>query len=268
MSELKATYADPEIHDRWEDVYRGNPRLDRLTDAILARALRLAGAGVDRLFLDAGCGVGAHTRRIAAAGHRCIGADISPHVLRQAVGSTRTAGLGARTSYACTALETLPFPSGSFDLVHCRGVLMHIPDWGRALDNLCAAVRPGGSIIIIENNDRSLFARALFAARAVAGGLAHSQMVRTAGGVEFWSSENGRPFVVRLANVRALVGRVEANGFDLVARFGTSLLDVERFRGGWTRDAVIGLNHAAFALGFPPGLCKGNVVIARRRSQA
>jgi SAM-dependent methyltransferase len=265
MAELKETYADPEIHRRWEDVYRGNRRLDRLTDAILARALALAGPRVDALFLDAGCGIGAHTRRIVGRGHRCVGIDISPHVLRQAVRQGNPA-LANRIGYAASALERLPFGRATFDVVHCRGVLMHIPDWGKALDNLCEVVKPGGCIIIIENNDRSLFARALLAARAVAGRLARSQMVRTPGGVEFWSQENGRPFVVRMANIRELVRRLDANGFETRGRFGTSVLDVERVRGGWPRGAVVGLNHAAFAMGLPAGLCKGNVVIGHRRA--
>jgi SAM-dependent methyltransferase len=266
MTELKDTYADPRIHDRWEDVYRGNPRLDRLTDAILTRALAIAGPAANTLFLDAGCGIGAHTRRIAARGYRCVGVDISPHILRQAVERSRAAGLAARTGFACTALEALPFAPASVGMVHCRGVLMHIPDWGKALDNLCRVVKPGGCIIIIENNDRSLFARALLTARAVAGRLAQSRMVRTEGGVEFWSHENGRPFVVRLANMGALGRRLSANGFETTARFGTSLLDVERVPAGWPRGAVIGLNHAAFRLAVPAGLCKGNVLIARRRA--
>jgi ubiquinone/menaquinone biosynthesis C-methylase UbiE len=266
MAELKDTYADPQIHDRWEDVYRGNPRLERLTNAILARALTLAGPAAGTLFLDAGCGIGAHTRRIAASGHRCVGVDISPHILRQAVQRSGAAGLGSQTAYACTALEALPFAPATFGMVHCRGVLMHIPDWGRALDNLCRVVKPGGCIIIIENNDRSLFARGLLAARSIAGRFAQSQMVRTEGGVEFWSRENGRPFVVRLANVDALARRLEANGFETTARFGTSLLDVERVRAGWPRAAVVALNHTAFRLGVPAALCKGNVLIGRRRA--
>jgi len=265
MPELKETYADPQIHQRWEDVYRGNRRLDRLTDAILARALARVGLTGDALFLDAGCGIGAHTRRIAGHGHRCVGVDISPHVLRQAVRQSSSVRAG-RICYAASALERLPFDRATFDVVHCRGVLMHIPDWGKALDNLCEVVKPGGCIIIIENNDRSLFARALLAARAVAGGRAHSRMVRTPGGVEFWSQENGRPFVVRMANIGELIRRLGANGFEARGRFGTSVLDVERIRAGWPRAAVIGLNHAAFAMGLPAGLCKGNVVIGRRRA--
>ncbi len=72
-------------------------------------------------------------------------------------------------------------------------------DWGDALDNLCEVVKPGGCIIIIDNTDRSSFARAL---------LARCQMVRTPGGVELWSQENDRPLVARLANIRELTRRL------------------------------------------------------------
>jgi 2-polyprenyl-3-methyl-5-hydroxy-6-metoxy-1,4-benzoquinol methylase len=265
MVELKETYADSRIHEKWEHAYRGNRHLDRLTDAILERALAAVQPVPGSSFLDAGCGIGAHTRRIAAVGHRCVGVDISPLILRQAAQVTASQDLSDRCDYACCALEAPPFAARQFDVVHCRGVLMHIPDWARALDNLCTLVRPGGAIIVIENNDQSLFARAMVTARKVAGGLSRSRMVRTEGGVELWSEQDGNPFVVRMANIRTLSRRLEENGFELVARFGTSLLEVARASAGWRRAAVVTINTKAFEWNLSPALCKGNVLVARRK---
>src|SRR5262249_57978266 len=39
---------------------------------------------------------------------------------------------------------------GCYDLVHCRFVLMHLPDPLRALGRLAAAVRPGGWLLVEE----------------------------------------------------------------------------------------------------------------------
>src|SRR5262249_18148093 len=39
---------------------------------------------------------------------------------------------------------------GCYDLVHCRFVLMHLPDPLRALGRLAAALRPGGWLLVEE----------------------------------------------------------------------------------------------------------------------
>jgi SAM-dependent methyltransferase len=46
-------------------------------------------------------------------------------------------------------------PGGSFDLVHARLVLVHVPERKRAFQNMIAAVRPGGWLVI-EDADPAL----------------------------------------------------------------------------------------------------------------
>jgi SAM-dependent methyltransferase len=43
-----------------------------------------------------------------------------------------------------------PLPTESFDLVHTRLVLMHLPDWETALDRLVSALKPGGWLVVEE----------------------------------------------------------------------------------------------------------------------
>jgi SAM-dependent methyltransferase len=43
-----------------------------------------------------------------------------------------------------------PVEPGGFDLVTARAVLHHLPDAERAIGNLVASVRPGGTILLIE----------------------------------------------------------------------------------------------------------------------
>ena len=40
-------------------------------------------------------------------------------------------------------LRRADFDAGAFDLVHCRSVVMHVPDKRGAVERLAAAVRPG-----------------------------------------------------------------------------------------------------------------------------
>ena len=49
-------------------------------------------------------------------------------------------------------LATFMLPGESFDLVHTRNLLMHLPDRDRILQGLFRAVRPGG-ILLVEEAD-------------------------------------------------------------------------------------------------------------------
>jgi SAM-dependent methyltransferase len=48
-----------------------------------------------------------------------------------------------------------PSPGPPFDLVHARLVLVHVPERAAALDNMVAALRPGG-VLLIEDADPAL----------------------------------------------------------------------------------------------------------------
>ena len=47
-------------------------------------------------------------------------------------------------------IRTASLPQGSFDLVHARYVLIHLPDYEIALSQMLAALKPGGWIVLEE----------------------------------------------------------------------------------------------------------------------
>ena len=53
--------------------------------------------------------------------------------------------------------EHLPFADGSFDLVFSWGVIHHSSDMDRALGELVRVCRPGGKLVLMVYNRRSLF---------------------------------------------------------------------------------------------------------------
>jgi ubiquinone/menaquinone biosynthesis C-methylase UbiE len=134
---LKQTYEQDEIHSRWESVYRSPPILKRFNDRVMDRILKELIVPRNALFLDAGCGVGDHSLRIADRGYRCIGVDLSESVLAIARKNAASKSPSSRAYFTCQALEDLGFEDDTFDAVHCRGVLMHIPQWEGALASLC-----------------------------------------------------------------------------------------------------------------------------------
>jgi SAM-dependent methyltransferase len=44
-------------------------------------------------------------------------------------------------------IMTDPLPASTFDLIHARLVLVHLPEWKAVLDRLCHALKPGGWLI-------------------------------------------------------------------------------------------------------------------------
>jgi len=138
---LKATYEQQEIHARWEAAYRGNPLQDRLNSAMLDRIFRVINPPRDAHFLDAGCGVGAHLLAFANRGYNCTGVDISETILNTTRANIAAAGMTDRARAEYQSLEQLGFRDAAFDVIHCRGVLMHIPEWERALAELIRVLK-------------------------------------------------------------------------------------------------------------------------------
>ena len=259
---LKETYASRRLHDAWESVYRGNPTVDRLNDRMMDRILACVAAPPNALFLDAGCGIGDHAVRIALRGYRCLGVDISAAVLREAKKSIADQGLQSRISLVCQPLEELSLGDGTVDVVHCRGVLMHIPEWERALHHLCRVLRPGGKIVLLELNHRSLETRIVRLARRFRS--SKSQIRNTDAGLEFWSEEQGLPFVVRNANTRYLADRLRSQGFGSMTPFATEFWDINRFPAGIIRSAVLRFNELWFRLRLPAAPSGGIAIIGTK----
>jgi trans-aconitate methyltransferase len=119
---------------------------DPQTYARNARFVSDLGAGVFELLapqpgervLDLGCGDGALTEKLVAAGCRVIAIDSSA----EQIGAARARGLDARRGRA----ETLPFKA-EFDAVFSNAVLHWIPDAGAVVASVHRALKPGGRFV-------------------------------------------------------------------------------------------------------------------------
>ncbi|HRI38583.1 MAG TPA: class I SAM-dependent methyltransferase, partial [Nitrospira sp.] len=142
MKILKDTYEQADIHNEWISVYRRNPLQQSFNDRLMKILLARLALPDNALILDAGCGTGEHSIWLAQQGHRCIGIDISERTLAEARKNIARAGLEEKVAVRCESLESLSFPTETFDAVHCRGVLMHVPAFETALNNLCRVLKP------------------------------------------------------------------------------------------------------------------------------
>jgi SAM-dependent methyltransferase len=115
-----------------------------LLDAGIQRGMRVA---------DFGCGVGMVTAVLAelVGPEGCVvGIDFSGAQLAQA--RERLNGSGANVGFVEASATATGLPPGSFDLVYCRFLLIHLPDPERALAEMRALLKPGG-ILVCEDGD-------------------------------------------------------------------------------------------------------------------
>jgi len=99
--------------------------------------------------LDFGCGAGRLTLPLADRFEKVVGVDIAPSML--ALARTRAAGRpGIEFRLDDTGDQSL-LAGESFDLVYSGLVLQHLPSVAAALaclERLCAAVGPGGALVV------------------------------------------------------------------------------------------------------------------------
>lgn len=203
-----------------------------------------------------------HTLGLAGRGFRCVGVDIAEGILETARENAVRMGLDHRVAFRCQPLEKLEFADETFDAVHCRGVLMHIPRWQVALGELCRVLKPGGKIVVIEANAAAVEARLVCLARHFFR--PKSKLVRAAGGLEFWSNGDQLPFVVRMADTDKMVRTMQAFGVGCMKRLATEFWDIYHFPAGPCRNLVILFNRLWFALHLPAGPSIGNAFIGEK----
>jgi SAM-dependent methyltransferase len=128
------------LPNAWE---LAEPRLELLerchdpTSIELATRLRAGGR-----CLEAGAGHGSFARWLAGRGADVLAVDVDARLIEPAP------NLEVRE----LNLVTDELPAGEFDFVHTRLVLIHIPEREIVLPKLIAALRPGG-LLLVEEDD-------------------------------------------------------------------------------------------------------------------
>jgi SAM-dependent methyltransferase len=135
----------------------GNPEVyERENEAadpggVLWRALREAADWAGRTLLDLGCGTGFWLSRYAAdpgAAGRVIGVEPDPDLLARARRRTPAAQVLAGSA------EHLPLPDASVDVVHARFAYFYPPGCEAGLREVLRVLRPGGHLVVIDNDWR------------------------------------------------------------------------------------------------------------------
>ena len=132
--------------------------LNRLLNESSLRELGLVGG--ERI-LDVGCGLAQFTRAMARAGGpsaRVLGIERSPEQIAEALRQAREEGEEGLIEIRQGDALALPLESGewgAFDVAHARFVLEHVRDALAVVRGMVRAVRPGGRIVI-EDDDHDV----------------------------------------------------------------------------------------------------------------
>jgi SAM-dependent methyltransferase len=133
-------------------------RLSVLNEILNDASLRELGLRGGEQILDVGCGLGQLTRAMArAAGPagRVVGVERDADQLGEAARQAEEAGEGGLVELRQGDALALPLREeewGSFDLAHARFLLEHVPDPLAVVRGMVRAVRPGGRIVLEDDN--------------------------------------------------------------------------------------------------------------------
>jgi sterol 24-C-methyltransferase len=95
-------------------------------------------------YLEVGCGVGTAPREIASATDlSVVGVDIDPGQIEVA----RKEAAKSNLKYQVMDATKLEFDDGQFDIVASQMMTHHIPDWEKAVSEMCRVLRAGGYLI-------------------------------------------------------------------------------------------------------------------------
>lgn len=122
----------------YDKYHSRNPVARRLMDGFLASFDELTLRSGARTVLEAGCGEGELSLRLAARGCTVRGFDVDAPVVEQARAEARRRGLTVPFSAASVFDFRLPAGEPKPELVVCCEVLEHLDDPRGALDVLCA----------------------------------------------------------------------------------------------------------------------------------
>ncbi len=132
-------------YDRWSHFYDRYPNPTVAADELAFPPLWSHLCNVD--ILEIGCGTGRHTLRLARAGNRVVGVDLSAGMLVQARAKLRHLPV---TLVQGDMMAGIDIPGGPFDAALTALVIEHIGDLAGFFMRIHALLKPGGAFYISE----------------------------------------------------------------------------------------------------------------------
>jgi SAM-dependent methyltransferase len=145
MTETLATTKQYLLDHDWDEEERRLFLLEKLHDPTTRTRIEELGVGPGSRCLEIGAGRGSIARwlaeRVGPSG-QVVATDLELTFIDDLGGANLEV-------HRQNVLTEVP-PGGPFDLIHCRLVLMHIPERRRALERMVSWLAPGGAILCEE----------------------------------------------------------------------------------------------------------------------
>ena len=260
-----AVFERPATIESWDRDYY-HPIAERYYDRAIPEMLRLMEVEPGARVLDAGCGPGVHSVRAARAGCRVCAVDISQTMLQEARARIAIAGLASAIEFRQEDLTRLSFPDRSFRYVFSWGVIIHIHDIEKALDELARIIEPGGKLALAVTNrkawDQKIESLLRFLLRKPLVG-----RVRLPLGNGNWYEMHGEKIWVWQFDMRELQRQLEVRGFRLTHRVIGEFSEIQRRVEGPLRRMLLRLNNLCYRLKLPPGPAASNLLVFQKSSE-
>jgi SAM-dependent methyltransferase len=248
--------------EKWDRDYY-HPIAERYYDRAIPAMLRRMGVPKGATVLDAGCGPGVHSIRAARAGCQVTAIDVSEAMLREAQSRVAAAGVASAVEFRQEDLTKLSFPNDSFGYVFSWGVIIHIPEIEKALDELCRIVATGGSLALYVTNRNSWDQMLERPARFVLRKPINRKRLPLGSGS--WFGLSGERLWVWQFNIPELIREIETRGMKCTYRGIGEVSSLQRHFKWPFRNALLSLNNLCHRIGFSPVGAHTNLLVFAKK---
>ncbi|HET7850694.1 MAG TPA: class I SAM-dependent methyltransferase [Pseudolabrys sp.] len=245
----------------WDEDYY-HPISELYYDRAIATMLRLMDVPSGARVLDAGCGPGVHSVRVARAGHPVLAIDISRTMLDEARARLTAAGLSSLVDFRQENLMNLSFADGSFRYIFSWGVIIHIPDATEALAELARILEPGGTLALYVTNRTALDHKIESVARFLVRKPLDQERLQLGNGA--WYQMHGQKLWLWQFDIPELERALAKHGLKLANRIIGEFSEVQRRVHGPLRRTLLRWNNLCYRLKLPPTCAAANLLIFRK----